>query len=303
MNNKCTEINNTKRELKGWVKEEGGLRFYLEPGHWVTDDWYQDEGKRYWFNNAGYAVREVWYFYKENWYYFGTDYAMVKGVQVIEGKAYVFDENGAMVKEGTALRGTVGEKGVLMLEGIPQGETPGSGPKLAADLTAVGAEQKAQKESGEKQPVSDGAQTAGPTSISDRGIALIKEFEGCRLTAYLCAAGIPTIGYGHTAGVVMGTSIDQAQAEELLRKDLRKFEQGVLGCLSHPVTQSQFDALVSFAYNLGVGALKKSTLIKLLNAGQTQAAAGEFLKWNRAGGRVLNGLTRRRQREKELFLS
>ena len=104
---------------------------------------------------------------------------MVKACRSLK-EGICFDETG-MVKEGTALRGTVGEKGVLMLEGIPQGETPGSGPKLAADLTAVGAEQKAQKESGEKQPVTDGAQTAGPTSISDRGIALIKEFEAAAL--------------------------------------------------------------------------------------------------------------------------
>lgn len=101
---------------------------------------------------------------------------------------------------------------------------------------------------------------------SDKGIALIKGFEGLRLKAYKCSAGVWTIGYGHTKGVKEGQTITEAEAETLLREDLRTFEVGVSSLVTVFLHQCQFDALVSFAFNLGVGAIKGSTLLKKINA-------------------------------------
>lgn len=137
--------------------------------------------------------------------------------------------------------------------------------------------------------------------ISEKGLALIRQAEGLRLSAYKCPAGIATIGYGHTAGVKMGQSIDKAEAERLLRGDVASFELSVLGIVSVPLSQGQFDALVSFAYNLGASALKGSTLLRLLNAGLYADAANQFGRWNKAGGKVLAGLTARRAAERALF--
>lgn len=139
--------------------------------------------------------------------------------------------------------------------------------------------------------------------ISDQGIALIKEFEGCELTAYVCPAGVLTIGVGHTGrDVHAGQTITEEEADELLRKDLETFERCVNNYVG-PVTQSQFDALVSFAFNLGCDALRNSTLLRKLNDGDDVGAADEFGKWVKAGGKVLPGLVRRREAEKALFLS
>lgn len=140
-----------------------------------------------------------------------------------------------------------------------------------------------------------------------RGVELIKEFEGCRLTAYKCPAGVWTIGYGHTGtvdgkAVASGMTITAAKATELLKKDLAKFEAAVNSYVTAPITQNMFDALVSFAYNCGSGALKGSTLLKKLNTKDYDGAAAEFPKWNKAGGKVLKGLVRRRERERQLFL-
>lgn len=140
--------------------------------------------------------------------------------------------------------------------------------------------------------------------ISDAGIALIKSFEGLRLEAYPDPAtgGDPwTIGYGHTGEVTPGMVITESEAEELLRQDIVQFEMCVNGALQVPVTQGQFDALVSFAFNLGCGNLRRSTLLRKLNAGDVTGAAAEFAVWNRAAGRVMAGLTRRREAERELF--
>lgn len=137
---------------------------------------------------------------------------------------------------------------------------------------------------------------------SQKGIDLIKKFEGCRLEAYRCPAGVWTIGYGHTKGVKDGMKISQAQAEEFLREDLRIFEKAVESCVKAPLSQNQFDALVSFCYNCGAEALRTSTLLKLLNEGKYFEAGEQFLRWNKAGGKVLVGLTRRREEEKTLFL-
>lgn len=139
---------------------------------------------------------------------------------------------------------------------------------------------------------------------SQAGIDLIKQFEGLELTAYPDpgTGGEPwTIGYGHTGGVKPGDTVTEAEAEELLRQDLEKFEDCVNAYVSVPITQSQFDALVSFAFNVGCGALKSSTLLRLLNNGDTEAAAAQFGRWNKAAGRVLAGLTRRRGAERDLF--
>ena len=137
--------------------------------------------------------------------------------------------------------------------------------------------------------------------ISKAGLDLIKQFEGLYLKAYRCPAGVPTIGYGHTAGVAMGQTITQQQADDYLRRDVRQFERAVARLVTVPLTQGQFDALVSFAFNLGEGALAQSTLLRLLNAGDYAGAAAQFERWNKAGGRVLPGLVRRRAAERALF--
>lgn len=143
---------------------------------------------------------------------------------------------------------------------------------------------------------------------SDKGIALIKQFEGCKLTAYQDSVGIWTIGYGWTQPVDgkpirAGMTIKQETAERLLKTGLVSYESDVSRLVKVGVTQGQFDALVSFTYNLGARSLSTSTLLRKLNAGDYAGAADEFLRWNKAGGKVLNGLTRRREAERALFLS
>ena len=144
-------------------------------------------------------------------------------------------------------------------------------------------------------------------SISKVGIDLIKSFEGCYLKAYKCPAGVWTIGWGTTEPIDgvkphEGMVITQKQADELLIKNLKGYENAVNEYVTYSINQNQFDALVSFAYNCGNGALKTSTLLKKLNAGDVHGAANEFLRWNKANGKVLNGLTRRREAERKLFL-
>ena len=139
--------------------------------------------------------------------------------------------------------------------------------------------------------------------INTAGLDLIKDFEGLRLNAYQDAVGVWTIGYGHTNTAYPGQRITNAQATDLLRQDVANFEDAVTRAVRVPINENQFAALVSFAYNVGSGALNSSTLLRKLNAGDTFGAANEFLRWNRAGGRVLAGLTRRREAERSLFLS
>jgi lysozyme len=146
--------------------------------------------------------------------------------------------------------------------------------------------------------------------ISQRGVDLIKRHEGLQLQAYRDAVGVITIGYGHTRTARIGQTVTTAEAEALLRADLDAFEGGVTGLLTRPVMQSQFDALVSFAFNVGLDidmdrraeGLGDGTLLAFVNTGRDQDAAIEFLKWNKAGGRPLLGLTRRRLAEAQLFL-
>jgi GH24 family phage-related lysozyme (muramidase) len=144
--------------------------------------------------------------------------------------------------------------------------------------------------------------------ISEKGLALIKKFEGIRLHAYQDVTGVWSIGYGWThpvdgEAIHSGMRIDQNTADRLLLSGIGQYEQGVESLLSVRVSQSQFDALVSFAYNLGCRSLADSTLLKKLNQGDYAGAAAEFSRWNKAGGNIIPGLTSRRKAEAELFLS
>ena len=134
-------------------------------------------------------------------------------------------------------------------------------------------------------------------------IALIKRFEGCRLEAYLDSVGIPTIGYGHTRNVRLGDEVTLEEAEWMLQQDLKDVAAGILPLLLVEVTQGMFDAMCSFAFNLGVRALKNSTLLRKVNAGDKIGASEEFSKWVYAGGQKLPGLVKRRQAEADLFMS
>ena len=139
--------------------------------------------------------------------------------------------------------------------------------------------------------------------ISNRGIELIKKFEGLRLTAYRCMAGMLTIGYGHTHGVKPGDLITGRQAEKFLREDLRVAELTANTNVKTQLAQGQFDALVSFVFNVGAGNFVRSTLLRKLNAGDYDGAAAEFGRWIYAGQTELPGLIRRRAAERDLFLS
>ena len=142
-------------------------------------------------------------------------------------------------------------------------------------------------------------------NITQTGIDLIKSFEGLKLEAY---KAVPTekymtIGYGHYGSDVKeDQKITKKQAEELLKKDLKKFVDGVDKLVTVKVNSNQFDALVSFAYNCGLGALKDSTLLEKLNEGDFQGASKEFERWTKSGGKELKGLVTRRNKEKNLFL-
>jgi lysozyme len=138
---------------------------------------------------------------------------------------------------------------------------------------------------------------------SQAGIDLIKSFEGCKLRAYQDSVGIWTIGVGHTGpDVCAGVTVSDQEAISLLQMDLHEAEEAVDRLVTAPLNQNEFDALVSFTFNLGEGNLKKSTLLKYLNQMRYEDAANEFPRWNRAGGQILPGLTRRREAEKRLFL-
>ncbi|HET9427090.1 MAG TPA: lysozyme, partial [Allosphingosinicella sp.] len=140
-------------------------------------------------------------------------------------------------------------------------------------------------------------------NLSATGLALIKRFEGLRTRAYLCPAGVWTIGYGSTGRhVTEGRVVTAADAEDLLRGDLLRFEEAArLHAL--PAGQSQYDALVSFAFNVGITAFARSTLLRRHRAGDFAAAASEFGRWDKVRGRVLPGLARRRAAERRLYLS
>lgn len=137
---------------------------------------------------------------------------------------------------------------------------------------------------------------------SDHGVRFIQRFEGLRLEAYRCSAGVPTIGYGHTLGVKMSDKITQVQADAFLREDLEPCERAVDDLVKVPLTQNQADALHSFVFNLGRGAFASSTLLKCLNRSDYEGAAGQFERWCKAGGKLLPGLLKRRHAEAAMFL-
>lgn len=139
--------------------------------------------------------------------------------------------------------------------------------------------------------------------INQAGLNIIRHYEGCELEAYLCPARVWTVGYGATGpGIVKGIVWSQRQADERLEADLRRFETGVEEMVRVPISQNAFSALVCLAFNIGLGALRGSTLMKKLNKGDLNGAGEEFTRWNRSGSRILPGLTRRRLAERDLFL-
>ena len=144
---------------------------------------------------------------------------------------------------------------------------------------------------------------------SGNALKIIKQFEGCRLRAYLDQVGIPTIGYGATryadgAKVNMGDVIDIQKADAMLHISLQFFAYWIDYYVQTELTQNQFDALCSFTYNVGIGAFRKSTLLKKININPNDPSIeSEFMRWNKAGGKVLAGLTKRRQQEADLYFA
>lgn len=139
--------------------------------------------------------------------------------------------------------------------------------------------------------------------INEEGLELIKSFEGLRLKAYRDQVGVWTIGYGHTGPeVTQGYTVTEDEANSLFEADIEKFESGVVDLVLPLLNSNQFSALVSFAYNLGIGSLKRSTLLELVNESEFEAASREFLKWSHAGSKVDLGLVKRRKAERDLFL-
>lgn len=157
------------------------------------------------------------------------------------------------------------------------------------------------------KPATPAASATATGKMSADGLKLLTSFEGLELGAYQDSVGVWTIGYGHTsmAGppeVIPGLTITEAKANAILKQDLGQFEQGVRERVSVPLNSNQFSALVSFSFNVGLGAFGDSTLRRKLNSGDYGGAANELLRWDKAGGRSLPGLTRRRQAERALFL-
>lgn len=140
-------------------------------------------------------------------------------------------------------------------------------------------------------------------TISQKGIDLIKKWEGCKLTAYQCPAKVWTIGFGHTKGVDSKTTCTQAQADQWLREEIVSHVSGIYNYVTVPLTQNQFDALASFHYNLGANILKGSTLLNLINANKWDEAAKKMKEYCKAGGKVCQGLVNRRNDEAAIFLT
>lgn len=138
---------------------------------------------------------------------------------------------------------------------------------------------------------------------SENGLAVIKKYEGLSLTTYRCPAGLLTIGYGHTGkDVSPGMTISKETADTYLKTDVQKFENEINRLVEVPLTQNQFDTLVSFVYNVGPGNFQKSTLLKKINQKDFTGAADEFLRWNKSNGKILPGLVKRREEERKLWL-
>jgi len=144
-------------------------------------------------------------------------------------------------------------------------------------------------------------QRSSNMNISQEGLSLIKKFEGCELEAYKCAAGVWTIGYGSTKGVKEGDTVSQEEADKLLLHEMEEYEGYINDMVNVDLEQNQFDAMVSWAFNLGPANLKASTLLKVLNAKDYEGVPAQIKRWNKAGGKVLQGLIRRREAESLLF--
>ena len=138
-------------------------------------------------------------------------------------------------------------------------------------------------------------------NISQEGLDLIKKFEGCELKAYQDSVGVWTIGYGHTKGVEEGQEITQDEAEEMLASELDEYEGYIRDMVECDLEQCQFDALVAWVYNLGPTNLRSSTMLKRLNANDLDDVPNQIKRWDKAGGKVLAGLVRRREAESLLF--
>ena len=138
-------------------------------------------------------------------------------------------------------------------------------------------------------------------NISQEGISLIKKFEGCELEAYKCAAGVWTIGYGHTKDVKEGNSITKEQAESMLVHELQEYCSDVDIAVKVDLKQNEFDSLVSWTYNLGPTNLNSSTMLRVLNEGKHDEVPAQMKRWNKASGQVKEGLVRRREAEALLF--
>lgn len=138
--------------------------------------------------------------------------------------------------------------------------------------------------------------------VSEKGLSLIRSCEGCVLHSYQDSVGVWTIGYGHTHAITGGMKCSQEEANEWLKSDVVWAESTVNHAVHVKLTQNQFDALCDFVFNEGVGAFQGSTLLRMLNAGAYSAAAAQLPRWDQAGGKVLPGLVRRRELERQLFL-
>jgi len=139
--------------------------------------------------------------------------------------------------------------------------------------------------------------------ISEKGLELLKHYEGCELTAYRCSADVLTIGYGHTKGVTEDMVITQEEADQMLQDEMPEYEGYINDKVTVELNQDQFDAMVCWVYNLGSGNLSSSTLLKVLNDGDYDGVPEQMKRWNKAGGKVLNGLIKRRDSEAKLFCS
>lgn len=210
-------------------------------------------------------------------------------VKSVEGDRAVLGKN----KSGShEINSPVNIKYLTVAESQSAATQPVTAKPAAAQTTAA-------------QPaVAPPAAASGEMNVSDRGVELIAKYEGCRLEAYKCPAGVWTIGYGHTAGVAQGQTLpSQEAAKALLKEDLKKYGGYVNNCvkkglITFPLNQNQFDALTSFCYNCGNGSLQK-----LVTGRDAAAVADKLPAYNKGGGKVLAGLTRRREEERELFLS
>jgi len=138
-------------------------------------------------------------------------------------------------------------------------------------------------------------------NISQEGLGLIKKFEGCEYNAYKCAAGVLTIGYGHTAGVKEGDLVTQQEADKILEEDMKEYEGYINDYVTVDLDQNQFDSLVSWVFNLGPANLRASTMLKVLNNKEYEEVPNQMKRWNKAAGKVLEGLIRRREAESLLF--